>query len=82
MQATDDIAIFVRTIDLGSFAAASADTGLTASAVARIVTRLEARLGAKLLARTTRRLSLTQEGEVYLVHARAIMVAVELAAAE
>lgn len=82
MQATDDIAVFVRTIDLGSFAAASADTGLTASAVARIVTRLEVRLGAKLLARTTRRLSLTQEGEVYLVHARAIMVAVELAAAE
>jgi DNA-binding transcriptional LysR family regulator len=82
MQATDDIATFVRTIDLGTFAAVGAEAGLTASAVARIVTRLEARLGAKLLARTTRRLSLTQEGETYLAHARAIMAAVEAAAAE
>lgn len=82
MQITDDIAIFVRTIDLGTFAAAGLEAGLSASAVARIVTRLEARLGAKLLARTTRRLSLTQEGEIYLAHARAIMSAVEVAAAE
>lgn len=79
---TDDIAIFVRTIDLGTFSAAGAEAGLSASAVARIVSRLEVRLGAKLLARTTRRLSLTQEGETYLGHARAIIAAIELAAAE
>lgn len=82
MQATDDIAIFVRTIDLGTFAAVGTEVGLTASAIARIVTRLEARLGTKLLARTTRRLTLTQEGEIYLTHARAIAAAVEVAAAE
>lgn len=82
MNPTDDIAIFVRTIDLGTFAAAGAEAGLSASATARIVTRLEARLGARLLSRTTRRLSLTQEGETYLSHARAIMSAVEVAAAE
>ena len=82
MTPTDDIAIFVRTIDLGTFAAAGAEANLSASAVARIVTRLEARLGVKLLARTTRRLSLTQEGETYLGHARAIIAAVEVAAAE
>jgi DNA-binding transcriptional LysR family regulator len=82
MSITDDIGIFVRTIDLGTFAAAGAEANLSASATARIVTRLEARLGAKLLARTTRRLSLTQEGETYLAHARAIMAAVEVAAAE
>ncbi len=82
MQTTDEIAIFVRAIDLGSFAAVGAEVGLTASAVARIVTRLETRLGAKLLARSTRRLSLTQEGETYLLHARAIMAAVEVAAVE
>lgn len=82
MQATDDIALFVRTIDLGTFASAGAEAGLTASAAARIVSRLEARLGSKLLARTTRRLTLTQEGEIYLAHARAIVAAVEVAAAE
>lgn len=82
MQITDDIAVFVRTIDLGSFAAAGNELNLTASAVARIVTRLEARLGAKLLARTTRRLTLTQEGETYLRHARGILAAVEAAASE
>ena len=82
MQATDDIATFVRTIDLGTFAAVGAEAGVSASAVARIVTRLEARLGAKLLARTTRCLSLTQEGETYLAHARAILAAIEVAAAE
>lgn len=46
------------------------------------MSRLEARLAAKLRARTTRRLSLTQEGEIYLVHARAIIAAVEVAAAQ
>ena len=82
MQPTDDIATFVRTIDLGTFAAVGAEANLSASAVARIVSRLESRLGTKLLARTTRRLSLTQEGAIYLGHARVIMAAVELAAAE
>lgn len=82
MNSTDDITIFVRTIDLETFAAAGAEAGLSASAVARIVTRLETRLGVKLLARTTRRLSLTQEGEIYLSHGRAIIAAVEVAAAE
>ena len=82
MQITDDIAVFVRTIDLGTFAAAGLEAGLSTSAVARIVSRLEARLGIKLLARTTRRLTLTQEGEIYLAHARAIVAAIEVAAAE
>jgi DNA-binding transcriptional LysR family regulator len=82
MQTIDDIAIFVRTVNLGTFAAVGSESGLSASAVARIVTRLEARLGTKLLARTTRRLTLTQEGEIYLRHAKAIMAAIEVAAAE
>jgi DNA-binding transcriptional LysR family regulator len=82
MQVTDDIAIFVRTIDLGSFAAVGAERGLSASAVARIVSRLESRVDTKLLARSTRRLTLTQEGEIYLGHARRILAALEVAAAE
>ncbi|OOG46588.1 LysR family transcriptional regulator [Polaromonas sp. A23] len=82
MQSTDDIGLFVRTVDLGTFVAAGLEAGLSASAVARIVSRLERRLGAKLLHRSTRRLVLTQEGETYLVHARAIVAAVEEAEAQ
>jgi DNA-binding transcriptional LysR family regulator len=79
---TSDLAIFVRTIDLGTFAAVGAETGLTASGISCVVTRLESRLGAKLLHRTTRRLVLTQEGETFLAHARAILAAIEAAEAD
>ena len=43
MHPTSDIAFFARTVDLGTFAAVGAETGLTASGVSRIVTRLESR---------------------------------------
>lgn len=81
MHPTSDIAVFVRTVDLGTFAAVGAEAGLTASGVSRIVTRLEDRLGVRLLHRTTRRLVLTQEGETFLAHARGILGAVEAAEA-
>ncbi|WP_108260824.1 LysR family transcriptional regulator [Mangrovicoccus ximenensis] len=56
---------FVETMRSGSFTAAGAQLGLTGSAVGKSVSRLEARLGTKLLHRTTRRLSLTPEGQRY-----------------
>ncbi|MGR3376528.1 LysR family transcriptional regulator [Salipiger abyssi] len=56
---------FVETMRCGSFTAAGAQLGLTGSAVGKSVSRLEARLGTKLLHRTTRRLSLTPEGQRY-----------------
>jgi DNA-binding transcriptional LysR family regulator len=74
-----DIECFVRTVDLGSFAAVGIEIGLTPSGVSRIVTRLEDRLGVKLIHRTTRRLALTPEGETFLPHARGILSAVEVA---
>ena len=74
-----DIECFVRTVDLGSFAAVGVEIGLTPSGVSRIVTRLEDRLGVKLIHRTTRRLALTPEGETFLAHARGILGAVEAA---
>src|SRR3954454_23839743 len=82
MHPVSDVAVFVRTVDLGSFAAVGAEIELTASGVSRIVTRLERRLGTKLLHRTTRRLVLTQEGETFLLHARGILAAVEAAEAD
>lgn len=57
---------FMATAQAGSFTAAGASLGLTKSAVSKIVARLEARLGARLFHRTTRRLSLTADGEAFL----------------
>src|SRR2546421_11996195 len=64
------MAIFQRVAERGSFAGAAADVGLSASAVAKLITRLEQRLGVRLINRTTRRLALTAEGEIYLDRAR------------
>ncbi|MEM9358934.1 MAG: LysR family transcriptional regulator [Pseudomonadota bacterium] len=77
-----DLTAFVRTAELAAFSAVSDEIGMTASGVSRSVGRLEKRLGTALLHRSTRRLTLTQEGEAYLVHARQILRMVEAAEAE
>ena len=62
----DGIPEFILSAQLESFTAAALKLGVTSSAVGKSVTRLEKRLGIKLLHRTTRRISLTSEGEAYL----------------
>lgn len=62
------IAIFVRTAERLSFAEAGRDLGLSPSAVGKSVARLEETLGVRLFHRTTRRVSLTEEGA--LLHER------------
>lgn len=57
---------FTESARTGSFTAAAAVLGITGSAVGKSISRLEDRLGTKLLHRTTRRLSLTQDGEAFL----------------
>lgn len=74
------VAEFVDVVDSGSFAAAGARLGVTRSAVAKIVARLEQRLGVRLLQRTTRHLSLTDEGHAYYEQCRRLLA--ELGAAE
>ncbi|MCW5632734.1 MAG: LysR family transcriptional regulator [Rubrivivax sp.] len=61
---------FVAVVEAGGFAAAARRLAMTTSAVSKQVGRLEARLHARLLLRTTRRLALTEAGEVFLAHAR------------
>src|SRR6266571_2191699 len=56
---------FVRTVEAGSFAGAAKKLGITPVAVSKNVQRLERQLGARLLQRSTRKLSLTEEGRVY-----------------
>jgi DNA-binding transcriptional LysR family regulator len=57
-----DIAAFVAAVRSGSFTAAATGLGLTRSAVGKSIVRLESQLGVRLLHRTTRKLSLTDEG--------------------
>ena len=68
-----EMEVFVLAAELRSFSAAGRKLRLSPSAVSKLVTRIEDRLGARLLVRTTRRLELTPEGEVYLGRARAIL---------
>ena len=80
--ASAEMNAFVRVIERGSFAAAAEDLGITPSALSKLVTRIEDRLGVSLLTRTTRRLALTAEGEVFVARSRDILASIEAAEAE
>ena len=85
MRKTDHlggITAFVTTAQHGSFTAAAERLGLTKSAVAKSVARLEDRLGVKLFLRSTRRLSLTHDGERFLESSQNAIEILEQAEAE
>ena len=69
--------VFSRVIEQGSFAGAARDLNLSPAVVTRLVADLEEHLGARLINRTTRRLSLTDTGELYLERVRHILTEVE-----
>jgi DNA-binding transcriptional LysR family regulator len=81
-NSSTEMGVFQRVIERGSFAGAAEDMGLSPSAVSKLVTRLEHRLGVRLINRTTRRLALTPEGEIYIERSRDILRAIESAEAE
>lgn len=66
-----DVEVFVTVVDKGSLSAGAVFLATTPSVVSRSITRLEARLNVQLLRRTTRRLSLTEAGLLYLEQSRA-----------
>jgi hypothetical protein len=68
-----ELEVFAAAVAGGSFSAAGRALGLTPSAVSRTLDRIEARLGVRLMLRTTRVLTLTAEGQVYLGTARRIL---------
>ena len=68
-----ELTVFVRVGESGSFTRAARDMNLSQPSVSRIVGELEVRLGVKLLLRTTRRLTLTAAGEKFLDRARAVL---------
>lgn len=79
MDRLDAMHLFVRVAERGSFSAVAQQMGVARSVVTRQVAALEARLGVKLLARSTRRLSLTSAGAAYLEKCRVILNLVESA---
>ncbi|HBO12362.1 MAG: LysR family transcriptional regulator [Pseudomonadales bacterium] len=73
---------FTCVVDAGSFVGAADALGVSKAAVSRHVNELESRLGVRLLHRTTRRLSLTSEGEVFLARCRELLSSLNEAEAE
>ncbi|ARP81271.1 LysR family transcriptional regulator [Bordetella genomosp. 8] len=73
----DEMQTFIAVVDTGSITAASTHLGQTVSAISRALARLERKLDTTLLQRTTRRLALTQEGQLFLDDARRIIESVE-----
>jgi DNA-binding transcriptional LysR family regulator len=71
------IAIFCKSAELGSFTAAANVMGLTPAAVSRGISRLEGRLGIKLFRRTTRSMSLTDDGRLYFDQCRSAITQIE-----
>jgi DNA-binding transcriptional LysR family regulator len=72
MNQVSELSFFVLLIEMKSLAATAHELDLTPSAVTKRLTKLEERLGVKLLNRTTRTLTLTNEGEIYYEHAKRI----------
>lgn len=68
-----DLGFFSTLISSGSLGAAARELGVTTAAVSKHLSQMEARLGIALVNRTTRRMSVTHEGEIYLDHARRIL---------
>lgn len=77
MVGVSDLEFFVRIVGAGSLSALARELGVTPPAVSTRLARLEARLGARLLMRTTRRLELTHEGQLYLAEGRELLAALK-----
>ena len=72
-----DLGFFIALSNAGSLSAAAREQGISTAAVSRHLGLMESRLGLALVNRTTRRMGLTPEGEVYLDYARKIMSDIE-----
>jgi DNA-binding transcriptional LysR family regulator len=82
MDKLQEMRAFVEVVNAGSFVRAAEMLNLSKTAVSRLVGGLETRLGVRLLYRTTRKLSLTQEGEVFHERCKGLLESVGEAEAE
>jgi len=77
----NEILVFAKVVEAGSFVGASRELDMPKSTVSRKVSELEERLGARLLQRTTRKLSLTDVGRTYYQYASRVVAEMEAAEA-
>lgn len=82
MEPFSGIAFFVKAAETRSFSEAGRNLGVSSSAVGKSVARLEERLGVRLLHRSTRSITLTAEGSLFLERCRRILCEVEAAELE
>src|SRR5580704_10237631 len=73
MDLIQSLATFIRITEAGSFSAVARETSTSQSAVSRLVDQLEAHFGVRLFHRTTRHLSLTDDGQDLLGRARRLL---------
>lgn len=73
MKPQSDLAFFSALVKCGSLSAAAREFDVTPSAVSKWLAHLESRLGIRLITRSTRRINLTQEGEIFLTEGRRIL---------
>ena len=69
--------VFVKVVHAGSFTGAALALDMPKSTVSQRVSELEQRLGARLLQRTTRKLSLTDQGRIYYDHCLRIFAEID-----
>lgn len=79
MQDLNDLYYFAQVVDHGGFAAAGRALNVPKSTLSRRIAALEERLGARLIQRSTRRFSVTEVGQTYHAHCKAMLVEAEAA---
>ena len=79
MDKLSAMAIFARVVERGSFSAVAREIQTSQPTISKAVKALETELGGKLIARSTRQLSLTDEGQRYYAECRHILAAVDAA---
>ena len=77
MDRLQSMRVFAKVVDTGNFVSAADALGLANSVVTRYVADLEQHLGARLLNRTTRRLSLTEAGQLYVERCHQILAEID-----
>jgi DNA-binding transcriptional LysR family regulator len=77
MNQISELSFFSVVVKQGSLSAAARELGITPPAVSKRLAQMEQRLGVQLLNRTTRRLSLTDEGELYQANATRILAEID-----
>ncbi len=77
MDTVAGIRIFIRVVEAGSFSEAGRQLGVAPSSVSRQINELEDSLGTRLFQRTTRKLSLTEAGELYYERASSIITEID-----